>query len=169
MLPFDIVRNVFHRTRAVQGVHGDQVLELVGLQLAQVFLHARTFKLEGPDGFAALVKLEGQRIVQRKRVEIDLHAVVEFDQFQRGLENVEGLQTQEVHLDDPRLLDHTAFDLGDPKRRILRRADRHKLRQVLRGDDDAGSMESRIPDRSLQDLRFMQDPAVQVLTIIYVT
>ena len=95
--------------------------------------------------------------------------MVEFDQFQRGLENVEGLQTQEVHLDDPRLLDHTAFDLRDPERRILSRAHRHELRQVLRGDDDARGMETRVPDRSLQDLRFMQDPAVQVLTIIYVT
>ena len=46
MLSGDEFRYVVHRPRSVQGVHGDEVLELGGLQLAQVFLHAGRFKLE---------------------------------------------------------------------------------------------------------------------------
>ena len=49
------LRNVAHRSRTVQGVHGDEVFKDGGLQLAQVFLHTSRLKLECADGAALLV------------------------------------------------------------------------------------------------------------------
>ncbi len=79
MLTVDKRRNVFHRARSVQGVHRDEVFKLVGLQLAQVFLHAHTFKLERAGGFTALKKLVGLQIVQRNVVYIDIDAMAFLD------------------------------------------------------------------------------------------
>ena len=59
VLPVNELRNVFHRARAIQRVHRDQIFELIGLQLAQVFLHPHTFKLECSGCFAPLEKLIG--------------------------------------------------------------------------------------------------------------
>ena len=39
-------RDVVHRSRSVEGDHGDDVLETRRLQFAQVFAHTGTFKLE---------------------------------------------------------------------------------------------------------------------------
>ena len=41
MLALDEVGYVVHRTRTVEGVHGNEVLECTRLQFAQVLLHTR--------------------------------------------------------------------------------------------------------------------------------
>ena len=40
------VRDVVHRTRTVEGVHGDEVLETGRLELYEPLLHSRRFELE---------------------------------------------------------------------------------------------------------------------------
>ena len=42
--------DIVHWSRTVEGVHGDDVLECRGMQLAQVFLHSGRLKLESSDG-----------------------------------------------------------------------------------------------------------------------
>ena len=55
VLAVDEVGNVIHRPRTVEGVHGDQILEGRGFQLAQVFLHAGRLELERTDSASVTV------------------------------------------------------------------------------------------------------------------
>ena len=71
VLTGDEGRNVIHRSRTIEGVHGNEVLEHRRLQLSQVLLHARRLKLEGTDGTSLLIKLVSQLIVDRNLVEVD--------------------------------------------------------------------------------------------------
>ena len=48
-LTVDEVRDIVHRARTIEGVHGYQVLESTRLQLTQVFLHACGLELERTD------------------------------------------------------------------------------------------------------------------------
>ena len=52
VLALDELRDVFHRPRTVQGVHGNQIFEAVGLQGTQVLFHTGRLELEQPCGFA---------------------------------------------------------------------------------------------------------------------
>ena len=49
-------RDVVHRTGTIEGVHGNEVLENRGLQLAQILLHTCRLKLERTDGAALLIE-----------------------------------------------------------------------------------------------------------------
>lgn len=57
-------RDILHRPRTIQGVHGYQVLETVGLEGAEVFFHSGRLELEQPGGISAGEKLEGFFVVQ---------------------------------------------------------------------------------------------------------
>ena len=48
--------DVVHRSGTVEGVHGNEVLENRGLQLAQILLHTCRLKLERTDGAALLIE-----------------------------------------------------------------------------------------------------------------
>ena len=75
LLAGDEVGYVLHRSRTVEGVHGDQVLEAVGLEVAQVLLHSGRLELEESRGVAPGEDLVGRRIVERYGVNVHLHAV----------------------------------------------------------------------------------------------
>ena len=55
MLTVDEVRNIIHRTRTIEGIHGDQIFEGRRLQFAQVLLHSGRFKLECSDGTSVTI------------------------------------------------------------------------------------------------------------------
>ena len=46
MLAGDELRYVFHRSRTIKSVHGDEVFERRGMQLPQIFLHTGGLELE---------------------------------------------------------------------------------------------------------------------------
>ena len=46
-------------------------------------------------------------------VDVEFNAVVLLDELQRIVDDGQGFQPQEVHLDDPGILNHVAFILGD--------------------------------------------------------
>ena len=48
-LTVDEIRDIVHRPRTIEGIHGNQVLKRTGLQLTQIFLHTGRFKLECTD------------------------------------------------------------------------------------------------------------------------
>ena len=74
VLALDKVGDVVHGARTVEGVHGYEVLEGGGLQLAQVFLHARRLELEGSDGTSLAVKLIRLGVVDGNFLQVDIDA-----------------------------------------------------------------------------------------------
>src|SRR5664279_4799719 len=97
MSPVDESRNICHGSGAIQSIHRGEVVELVRLEVAQVFLHARTFKLKSPYSVPVLIELESFLIIQRNQIDINGDAMILFDQFQGGFEDIQGSQSQKVH------------------------------------------------------------------------
>ena len=75
----DVIRNIRDWAGTVQGVHRDEVIELIGLKVAQVFLHTRTFKLKRTNGICTLVERECFFIIQRQGINIYFDAVILFN------------------------------------------------------------------------------------------
>ena len=111
VLAVDEVGDVVHGSRPVEGVHGDEVFEHGGVELAEVFLHTRRLKLEGADGLSLLVELVGELVVDGYLVEIHVDAFRLFHVLHGLLQLGECLQSEEVHLDESRRLDDVAVVL----------------------------------------------------------
>ena len=114
LLPFltrDERRDVVHGTGAVKGIHGDEIFKLRRTQLAQIVLHAGRLKLERADGAPLLVKLISQFVVNGNLVEVDVYVLCQLHIFYRFLQLRQGLQPQEVHLDQSCFLNHMAIIL----------------------------------------------------------
>ena len=165
MLAGDEGRDVVHRSRTVEGVHRDQILELRGPQLLQVFLHAGGLELERARRAPLAIELVGGGIFQADVVDVQLLAGGEAYVLDGLLDDGEGLQPQEVHLDQPGLLDHRALVLGDEhllaRVLIFRRAHRHDIRYIVAPDDDAAGVHARVAHVALQLLGVFQRVARQ--------
>ncbi len=90
MFTFDELRDVFHRSRTVEGIHGNQVLETVRLQCPQVFFHSGGLELEQACGVAPGEKFEGFFVVQGDFVFIQCDVFGFFDVFQACFYDGEG-------------------------------------------------------------------------------
>ena len=75
LLAGDKLGDIVHRTRAVEGVHGDEVLEHRRLKLAQIALHTRRLKLERTHRGTARVEVVGLGVVDRYIVDVYLYAL----------------------------------------------------------------------------------------------
>ena len=60
------------RTGPVERVERDEVVEALGLGLAQQLAHARALELEHAVGLAVAEELVGLRVVERDRVDVDV-------------------------------------------------------------------------------------------------
>ena len=72
VLAADVGRDVVHRARAVERDHRREVVDRRRAQLADVAAHARRLELEDAGRLARCQQLEGRRVVERDRVEVDL-------------------------------------------------------------------------------------------------
>ena len=167
MLALDVVRYILHRPGAVQGIHGYKVVKLIGLEVDEVLLHTRTFKLESTIGISGLVELVGLFIVQRQLIYIDLYVVVSLYEGQGILNDGQGLQPQEVHLDNPGILYHITLILGNERVYILGHEYRQQVGKIAGGNDDTRGMYTRIAHRAFQLGRIAEDIAVQGLLAVY--
>ena len=61
-------RNIIHRSRTIQSIHGYQVLKYCRMQFLQIFLHSGRLKLECADGTPFLIELICQLVIQRQVV-----------------------------------------------------------------------------------------------------
>ena len=155
VLAGDEVGDVIHRSRTVEGVHGDEVLENRRLQLTEILLHTRRLELEGSDGLAALVELIGKLIIDRDGIEIYDIARGLLDNLARLLHLGEGLQTQEVHLDESGGLDHVTVVLGycrlqSREIRVIGGRYRHPVADRVAADDESAGMDTRAADGTLE-------------------
>ena len=160
VLALDEFGNVFHWAGAVEGVHGYEVLEHRGLELAKVALHAGTFELEGADGGAARVEVVGIPVVERYVVDIEVYAAVFFDVRHRLADYGEGFQTQKVHFNQTGRLDDAAFVLGDKDFVAVfvgGGAHGHPVGDVVAAYYHAAGMDTGVPYRALEALGIVHD------------
>ena len=83
----------------------DQVVEALGLGLAQELAHPRAFKLEDPECGAFAEHLVGLRIVERDGIDIDRDAFGALDLGEAVLDERQRAQPEEVHLQEADALD----------------------------------------------------------------
>ena len=86
MLTTDELGDIAHRSRTIEGVHGDEILKDRRLQFAQIFLHARRLKLEGSNGTSLLIEFVGLGVVYGNRIQVDLYATGTLDILARLLQ-----------------------------------------------------------------------------------
>jgi hypothetical protein len=145
----DVRGDVLHGSGAVQRRHRDQVLDAARLELAQRVHHARRLELEHARGVAARQQLEGRRIVVREGVGVEVDAVRLFDDAHGGLDERERAEAEEVHLDEPELLDRAHVVLADD-RSVAAAEHRCELGDRIARDDDAGGVHRGVARQPLE-------------------
>ena len=156
-LDVDVLGNVVHRAGAVERHQRDQVLEAVGLQLAQHVAHARAFQLEHPGRLAAPDHVEGLVVVQRQVGEVDRLAALG-DQLGGARQHGQRLEAEEVELHQAGQLDILHVELGDRHVGARIAVERHQLGQRAVGDHHAGGMGRGVAVESLQLHRDVDQP-----------
>ena len=138
-------RNVVHRPRPVEGVHGYEVLEFARLELAQRVLHPLRLKLERGGGVSVAVELEGGGVIERYVVDVEVYAAVALDVLEGLLDDGERLEAEEVHLDQTGLLNHAPLVLSGDHLRAVGvggHGDRHPVGDVVAADDHAAGVDA---------------------------
>ena len=154
-LALDEVGDIVHRSRTVEGVHGDKVLEDRWLQLAQVFLHAARLKLERAHGASTAIELVGEGVVDGDGLQVDFLSGGELHVLHGLLEDGECLQSQEVHLDESRLLYHVAVILRAEQLvagigLVLSGRYGHPVADGIAADDGAAGMDAGVAHGALE-------------------
>ena len=152
VLAGDVVGDVVHRARAIERDQGDDVLEAVGLQLAQHVAHARTFELEHADRLAAAEHLVGLPVVERNAREIELDAAL-LQQLAGERQHGERLEAEEVELHQPGLLDVLHVELRRRQGGARIAVERHQLVERAVADDDAGGVGRGVAVEAFELLR----------------
>ena len=155
-LTVDEVGDIIHRTRTVEGIHGNQILESARLQLTQIFLHTGRFKLERTDGAAVAIEFIGSRVGNGYLVDVEFQAAVQTYIGNGFLNDGQGFQSEEVHLDKSRIFDDGTFVLGNEhllaRLLIIRRADGYPIRDVVTANNSTAGMHTRTAYITFQHL-----------------
>ena len=155
ILTSDERRNIIHWARSVEGVHGYKVLKDRWFQLLQVLLHTCRFKLERTYRKTFLIELICQFVVNGYMIQVYIYAMRLLDNAAGLLQLGEGLQTQEVHLNQTRTLDNMAVVLCDSRLTVwevgvISCRDRHMIRNRVTTDDKAAGMNTCSSNLSFQ-------------------
>ena len=139
-----------HGAGAVEGQHRDDIFEGAGFELFGQILHPRRFDLKKPKCVAGGDIVVDLGIVDIHLLEVDPFAVALLDELQRLFDHRQGLEPQEVELDQIHILDILPTVLG--RQGLLARGfeERSLLPEGLVGDDDAGGMGSGVAVEPLQ-------------------
>ena len=158
VLAADVGRDVVHRAGAVERDHRREVVDRGRAQLADVAAHARGLELEDAGRLARGQQLEGLRVVERDRVEIDGDPAVLLDEVDRLAQDRQVREAQEVELEQAQRLDGVHLVLGHQRVRVGRLLERHELGQRLAADDDAGGVGAGVAGDALELPREVDDP-----------
>ena len=156
VLPLDKRRDVFERPRTVQGVHRNEIAKHRGLQILEVLLHPRGFVLEDADGLAALEELVGLSVVEREAVRVEIDTVAVLDIAHRVLDDGQGFQAQEVHLEEAGVFGNGVVKLRARHVTVLGDCHRHVVGDVSRCNDDAAGVDARVAQAAFKDAGGLQ-------------
>ncbi|KPQ09879.1 MAG: hypothetical protein HLUCCA09_02175 [Rhodobacteraceae bacterium HLUCCA09] len=181
VLDLAILGNVLHRARAVERHEGDDVLDAGRLHAAQRVHHARRFHLEHRDRPGRGVEAVGRLVVERDLADIvlgagvgrvDLGAVgadvqrapLAVDQVERVLHHGQRLESEEVELYQPRLLDPFHVELGRRHLRPRVLVERHQRVERAVADHHARGVGRGVAQQPL-DLLAVGEQAVDRLVL----
>ena len=150
-----IGRDVRHRTRPVERDQRDDVLEAVRPHVEQRPPHALTFQLEDAHRLGARQHGVGLFVVERDGREIDLDVALA-QQRDRRVQHGERLETEEVELHQPRLLDPFHVELGDRHHGFRIAIERHHLGERPLADHDAGGVGGGVAVQAFELLRDLE-------------
>ena len=150
----DKFRNVVHWSRPVEGVHGDEVSDDSRFEFAQVFLHSSGLELEHRHRAPFLKQLVGLGVINGDMVDINIYTAGFLDITQALFDDGKGDESEEVHLDQSDRLDYVAVVFGYQHaffaHFVLDRAERCKVRQVVRSDDNAAGVNAHLADSAFE-------------------
>ena len=144
VLAFDVSGDLFHRARAVERDQSHDLLEAIGSQLHQQPAHAVRLELKDSVTVAFAQHVVDLGIGEVERVHVDLLTRVRLDRLLSELNDREVSQTEEVHLEEPELLDEAHVVLGNDLAMVAA-LERDVLDQGVGPDNDAGRMDARRP------------------------
>ena len=163
VLAVDVARDVVHRTRPIERVHRDDVVEAVGLELAQRVAHAAGFQLEHAGGLAPAEQIEGGLVVERQPGQLERRAAL-LDQPLGQRQQRERGQAEKIELDQARLLDVLHVELGHRHVGARIAVERHQLVERAVADHHAGGVGRGVARQALELLRDV-DQALDLLVL----
>ena len=165
LLAVDEVGDIVHRTRPVKGIHCDEILKTFWMELLEPGLHTFGFKLEHHGGVAASVEFEGGFIVDRDSLDVDVYPVAVFDIVEGFVDDGQGVEPEEIHLEHTHALDVVAVVLRCPHVQtrifVLGEADGDVLREVARSDDGGAGVLAYLADCAFKLSGVAQDLPVE--------
>ena len=165
MPPLDEVRNQVHRTRTVERDECGDVLDRGDLELLAQVAHAPGFQLEHAEGLGVVEQVVGLGVVERQVVEVELDAGG-FPHHLRGVaDDRQGLETQEVHLQQAQVADRPHGVLGDDAAVVVL-LERQQIHQGLGSDDHAGRMDADAPGLVFQQQGRLDEFAGDLLFVV---
>ena len=171
LFALDELRYIIHRSRTIEGVHGDEITDDGGFQFAQIFLHTGRLELEHSYCATLLEKFVSQFIVNGYMIDVDIDATCFLDITQALLDDRERDESKEVHLNQTHRLHHMAVVFGNKHTfltgLIFYGTQRREVRQVIRTDDHAASMYAHLADCSFQSrCIFQHRPRVGITHLV---
>ena len=112
--PVNEIRDIIHRSRPVERIHRNEVLETLRMQLLEPFHHARRFELEHRGSIASAVEFVGRSIVYRYCLYVYFLSPTIADIVQTLVNDGKGVKAEEVHLEHSHTLDVMAVYLRSP-------------------------------------------------------
>ena len=139
-----------HRPGPVEGDHGDHVLQPLGPELAKGVPHPRRLQLEDAERPRVGQELVGLGVVERDPLRVDAHAPALLDEPDGVGDDGQRPEPQEVHLEEPELLDRAHRVLGDDLLALGIAVERDVLHQGLVGDHHPGRVLAGVAGQPLE-------------------
>ena len=149
MFTGNVIGDVFHRPRAIQCHHRDDILKPVRFQAPQYIAHAAGFQLEDTNRVTARQHREGFFILKRDIIQCQGNAATG-DQLQRLLQHGQGFQPEEIKFHQPGVFNPFHVELGHRHVRARITVERHQLRQGAVTDHQPGSVGGGMAIQPLQ-------------------
>ena len=109
----DIVADELHRARTVERDERHDLVDLRDVELAAERLHAAGFELEHADGLRLVEQGEGLRVLEADLLDVEVGLLAMLAHELLGVvDDRESFQAQEIHLEQPELLDGILGVLG---------------------------------------------------------
>ena len=150
VLALDEVGNELHRAGSVERDHGDEVFELLGPETAERVAHPGRFELKHAERLRLGEHLVRFLVVERQAIEIEVEPAGLLDQRHRVGEHGERAEPEEVHLQEPELLDRSHRVAGDQLRPLGVLVERDVFLEGLVGDHHRGGVHRRVARAALE-------------------
>ena len=133
-------------------------------------MHTGGLELECTGCLSVAIQFISLGVLQTDMVDIQIMSGSQFHVLDRFLDDGQGLQAQEVHLDQSGFLDHGTLVLGNQHLLagilVFRRTDRYDIRYIITSDNDTAGVYTRVTDVAFQHLGVFQGiPCQRIISV----